>query len=73
MDFVIGLVDAAADALEVGAGIISNLFLGNDTAIDLILKWCQWLQFIKQWVEAVGNLFIPFCSGVGFRSAGASQ
>ena len=34
MNLVIGLVDTAADVLEIGAGIISNLFFRDDTAID---------------------------------------
>ena len=73
MNLVIGLVDTAADTFEIGAGIISNLFFGDDTAIDLILQWSQWLQLFKKRIQAVSNLFITLCPGVGSGSAGTCQ
>ena len=51
-------VDASSDMLERGAGIISDFFLRDDAAVNLILQRSQWLKICKICLQAVLDFLI---------------
>ena len=68
MDLVIESVDAPADSLQRTAGIVADLLLADDAALDFICKERQRLQLFKIAVKTIGQILLCIVASVCFHT-----
>ena len=66
MDAVIGEFDAAANLAQCRTGIVTDFFLGQNTASDLRGQWSQRLQGLEHGTQTIGCRIIPVRASIGF-------
>ena len=73
VDLFIDAVHAAPDPFQSGTGVVADLLLAENTAVDLIGQRGQRFQLFKIGVQTVRRFLLGVVPPIGFRPPGVLQ